>query len=158
MPFWVRSSFARQIVGVDQLSAFGLADRDGSVRIDFQSPDGASRHVRLTPSAPLKAARTWVGYQLYAADSTAMFWLERRDPNDEFFSMLSAFLREVRQQDPRKIVIDLHGNPGGDSSVAVAILRSLGQTLRRGPGSRVFAMVFPTAQSTPPRNAPKAWI
>jgi peptidase S41-like protein len=130
--FWVRSSFARHIVRADQLAAFGLADPDGSVRIDFRAPDGALMHVHLRPSTPIKAARPWVGYEFYPADSTAVFWLERCDPNDEFFSTLSGFVNEVRQQNLRKVVIDLRGNPGGDSSVAVAILRSMGQTLQRG--------------------------
>ena len=130
--FWVRSIFARNIVRIDQLSAFGLADPDGSVRIEFQSPNGASMQVRLKPSTRLKAARNWVGYELYPVASTAMFWLERCDPNDEFFSTLNAFVHEVGRQNLRKVVIDLRGNPGGDSSVAVAVLRSMGQTLRRG--------------------------
>lgn len=131
-PFWVRSSFARHITRADQLSAFGLAAQDGSVRIDFQAPDGARALVHLRPSAAIKSTRNWVGYESYPADSMAVFWLERCDPNDEFFSTLTAFVRAVRQQNPRKIVIDLRGNPGGDSSVAVAILRSMGQTPRRG--------------------------
>ena len=131
-PFWVRSSFARGIVRADQLSAFGLVDKDGSVQIDFQSPDGASRHVQLRPSMPLRSARNWIGYEFLPADSTALFWLQRCDPNDEFFSTLSAFVREVKQQNLQKVVIDLRENPGGDSSVAVAILRSMGLTLRRG--------------------------
>jgi C-terminal processing protease CtpA/Prc len=88
--------------------------------------------IRLKPAMPLKATRNWVGYELYPADSTAMFWLERCDPNDEFFSTLSAFVHEVGRQNLRKVVIDLRGNPGGDSSVAIAILRSMGQTLQRG--------------------------
>jgi hypothetical protein len=130
--FWVRSSFARHIVRADQLSAFGLVDPDGSVRIDFQSLDEASTQVHLKPSTPIKSIRNWVGYELYPADSTALFWLERCDPNDEFFSTLNAFAREVREQNLRKVVIDLRGNPGGDASVAVAVLRSMGQTLQRG--------------------------
>jgi hypothetical protein len=130
--FWVRSNFARSVVRADQLAAFGLADKTGGVGIDFQSPDGASMHVQLLPSAPLRAARNWVGYEFFPADSTAVFWLQRCDPNDEFFRTLDAFAREVKQQNLKKVVIDLRGNPGGDSSVAVAILRSMGLTLQRG--------------------------
>ena len=130
--FWVRSSFARSIVRADQLSAFGLIDEDGSVRMDFESPEGVSMHVRLKPSAPIKPIRHWVGYELYSADSTAVFWLERCDPNDEFFSTLNAFVREVKGQNLRKVVMDLRGNAGGDASVATAFLRSMGQTVRRG--------------------------
>lgn len=152
--FWVRSSFARNIVRTDQLSAFGLVDSDGSVRIDFQSPDGAARHVKLTASTPLNGIRNWVGYEIYPADSTAVFWLERCDPNDEFFSTLSAFVHEVRQQNLRKVVIDLRGNPGGDSSVAVAILRSMGQTLRRG--FSVTVRVSPELLHDMPVFAPSA--
>jgi hypothetical protein len=130
--FWVRSSFARSIVRADQLSAFGLMNKDGSVQIDFQSPDGASIHVQLRPSRPLKPARSWVGYVFFPADSTALFWLQRCDLNDEFFRTLSAFVHEVKQRNLEKVVIDLRGNPGGDSSVAVAMLRSMGLALRRG--------------------------
>lgn len=130
--FWVRSNFARSVIRADQLAAFGLTDNDGSVGIDFQSPDGALMHVRSRPSTPLKAARNWVGYEFFPADSTAVFWLQRCDPNDEFFRTLDAFVHEVKQQNLQKVVIDLRGNSGGDSSVAVAVLRSMGLTLHRG--------------------------
>jgi hypothetical protein len=130
--FWVRSTFARLIVRSDQLSAFGLADPDGSVQIQFVSPGKASMRARLKPTTPIQPVRRWVGYALSPADSTAVFWLERCDLNDEFFNSLDAFVHAVSDQHLHKVVMDLRGNPGGDASVAIAFLRAMGQSPQLG--------------------------
>jgi len=46
--------------------------------------------------------------------------------------VLAAFMREVKQKDLRKVAVDLRGNPGGDSSVALAVLGSLGLHVEQG--------------------------
>jgi hypothetical protein len=130
--YWAHSSFARQIVRADALAAFGIADPDGSVEIVYRTVAGDAARVRLRPSKAAMPTRAWVGYELYDADSTGLLWLQRCDPNDEFFSTLAAFIRAVKEHNLHKVVIDLRGNPGGDSSVALAVLRSLGLSVARG--------------------------
>lgn len=130
--YWVHSSFARQIVRADALAAFGIADPDGSVEIAYRTVTGDAARVRLQPSGPATPTRAWIGYELYVTDSTGLFWLQRCDPNDEFFGTLAAFIRAVKENNLHKVVIDLRGNPGGDSSVALAVLRSLGLAVARG--------------------------
>jgi hypothetical protein len=152
--YWVRSTFARQIVRADMLEAFGLADPDGSVEVVYRTAQGAEARVRLRQSRAAKPTRAWIGYELYAADSTGLLWLERCDPNDEFFNTLAAFIRAVKQQDLRKVVIDLRGNPGGDSSVALAVLRSLGLSAERGFSVQV--RVSPELLHDMPMFAPSA--
>jgi hypothetical protein len=130
--YWVHSTFAREIVRADILRAFGLADPDGSVEVVYRTVQGTEARIRLRQSGATKPKRAWVGYELYPPDSTAVLWLERCELGDEFFSTLAKFIRDVKQQNLRKVVIDLRGNPGGDSGVAVAVLRSLGLSPARG--------------------------
>ena len=47
--------------------------------------------------------------------------------NDELNATLSRFVAQVRQLEIRKVAIDVRGNPGGDSGVALAILRAFGR-------------------------------
>lgn len=130
--YWVHSVFAREIVRADVLRSFGLVADDGSVEIVYQRGQDAPVHLRLRLSKPLKQRRPWVGYKLFKGDSTGLFWLKRCDPNKEFFDTLAQFVAKVKQYGLRKVVIDLRGNPGGNSAVAIAILRSLGLTVKHG--------------------------
>jgi C-terminal processing protease CtpA/Prc len=47
--------------------------------------------------------------------------------NDEFSATLDRFVVEVRRLKLRKVAVDVRGNPGGDSGVALAILRAFGR-------------------------------
>ena len=123
--YWARSTLAGRLGRADTLATAGLATRDGSVDVVYATADGRDAHARLKATAPSAAARPWIGYDVYAADSTGVFRFQRCDPNDEFFATLGAFMREVKQHEIRKVVIDVRGNPGGDSSVALAVLNSL---------------------------------
>jgi hypothetical protein len=57
-----------------------------------------------------------------------LLWIDRCDLNDEFQATLTRFAAEVRQLGIRKVAIDLRDNSGGDSGVALAILRAFGHT------------------------------
>lgn len=130
--YWARSTFARQIARVDMLAALGLAARDGSVEVVYEPPQGSEARVRLKPARPKPETRPWIGYQIFTESSTGVLRLDRCDPTEEFFSVLAAFMREVKQKDLRKVAVDLRGNPGGDSSVALAVLGSLGLHVEQG--------------------------
>jgi len=130
--YWARSSLARQIVRSDVLAALGLTARDGGVDVVYQTAPGTDAHARLRPGAASPPTRPWIGYEIFAADSTGVLRLERCDPTEEFFTTLAAFMREIKHQGVRKVAIDLRGNPGGDASVAIAVLGSLGLQVEQG--------------------------
>jgi hypothetical protein len=130
--YWARSAFARQVVRGDGISALGLADPGGAVAVDYQVAEDAPVHVHLRLTRETRAIRPWVGYEEFKSDSTGLLWLQRCDPNDEFFKTLAEFVRVLNKDGLRKVVIDLRGNPGGDSSVALAVFHSLGLTVGRG--------------------------
>jgi hypothetical protein len=130
--YWARSTFARQMVRADMLVAFRLSDRSGGVEVIYETPQVKAVHIRLKPTKPMAPTRPWVGYEIFAEASTGVFWLERCDPTEEFFNALAAFMQEVKRLDLHKVAIDLRGNPGGDASVALAVLGSLGLTVDQG--------------------------
>ncbi len=127
-PYWVHSTFARLIARADTLAAFGLSG-NGPVEVTYRTEHDTLARASLQAAPLTKSTRPWVGYELFEHDSTGVLWLERCEVNDELFNTLAAFIRAVRQSDLRKVIIDLRGNPGGDSSVAVAVLRSLGLSI-----------------------------
>jgi hypothetical protein len=130
--YWARSTFAHELPRADILRVFRLADRGGGVEVVYETPQGVRSHERLETAKRKPPSRPWVGYEILADASMGVFWLNRCDPNDEFFSALAAFMREVREHNLQKVVIDLRGNPGGDASVALAVLGSLGLKVDRG--------------------------
>ncbi len=174
--YWARSTFAHQIVRADMLAAFGLSDRSGDVEVMYETPHGGAARIRLTPTKPTTPTRPWVGYEIFADASTGVFWLERCDPTEEFFSALAAFMREVKRQGLHKVAIDLRSNPGGDASVALAVLGSLGLNVDQGFSVEVrvskqllhempmfdpsaVAPAFQAAGLTPPAaNAQQYWV
>lgn len=125
--YWAHSEFARLLPRADTLHALDLLSGEDSVDITYQPPKGSPSTQRLSLSATVATSRPWIGYQLWPADSTALLWLDRCDVNDEFNATLNRFVTEVRQQKIRKVAIDLRGNSGGDSGVALAILRAFGK-------------------------------
>lgn len=126
--YWAHSEFARLLPRADTLRALGLLSGDDSVDITYQPNEGSPATQRLRLSTAVAISRPWIGYQLWPADSTALLWLDRCDVNDEFNAALSRFVAQVRQLKIRKVAIDLRGNSGGDSGVALAILRAFGRT------------------------------
>ena len=130
--YWARSTFAREIVRTDMLAALNLTARDGGLDVVYEAPQGGETRVRLKPAKAPPETRPWIGYQIFTDSSTGVLRLDRCDPTDEFFRVLAAFMREVKQNNLHKVAIDLRGNPGGDSSVALAILGSLGLEAAQG--------------------------
>jgi hypothetical protein len=130
--YWARSTFAHEIIRADVLTTLHLTARDGGVEVVYEAPQGGEVRVRLKPAKPSAETRPWIGYQIFTDSSTGVLRLDRCDPTDEFFSVLAAFMREVKQKNLHKVAVDLRGNPGGDSSVALAVLGSLGLQVERG--------------------------
>jgi len=130
--YWAHSTFAHVLGRADTIATLGLAAADGGVEVSYETAAGEQKSAHLKPATSVVAAKPWVSYEIDAATSTGVFRLGRCDPNDEFFTTLGAFMREVRQREIHKVAIDLRGNPGGDSAVALAVLGSLGLQVERG--------------------------
>lgn len=124
--YWARNEFARLLPRADTLRALHLLDRNDSLEVTYQPQGGAPTKQRLRLNRATDTPRSWVGYETWPRTSTGLLWLDRCEVNKEFNTTLERFVAEVRQLKLRKVAIDLRGNPGGDSSVALAILRAFG--------------------------------
>jgi hypothetical protein len=126
--YWARSELARLLPRADAALGYGLTAKDGTVTVTFMRLDGTVGSERIAPATPLTPPSDWISYRLFPDRSTALLRLSRLDDNDEAADKLAAFIAEVIHERIRKVVVDLRGNPGGDASLAVAILRYLGHT------------------------------
>jgi hypothetical protein len=151
--YWAHSEFARLLPRADTLRSLGLLNDDDSVDISYQIRDGSTSTQRLRLSATVATPRPWIGYQTRPQSSTALLWIDRCEVNDEFNATLGRFVAEVRQLKIRKVAIDVRGNPGGDSGIALAILRAFGHA----PPSAfsVDVRVSPELSATQPAFDPK---
>ncbi|HKS55923.1 MAG TPA: amidohydrolase family protein, partial [Steroidobacteraceae bacterium] len=125
--YWAHSEFARLLPRADTLRSLHMLNDDDSVDVTYQPHDGSPSTQRLRLNTPIATSRPWIGYQLWPADSTGLLWLDRCEVTDEFNDTLRRFVEEVRQKKIRKVAIDLRDNTGGDSGVALAILRAFGR-------------------------------
>jgi hypothetical protein len=153
-PYWARSEFARLAVREDWAGSAGLRDNARSVEVAYVAPAGAAHRTTVAYDYPSPSTRAWVGFELYPAHSTGHFWMDRCDPDEEFFSTLDEFVVAVRDAGIRKVAIDLRRNPGGDVGVALAVLRAFGAEVTRGFGVEV--RVSNTLLAAMPMFAPTA--
>jgi len=126
--YWARAEMARQLTRLDGMLAYGLAATDGTVTVSFQGPEGTTKSQRMAPAEPSAPSQEWISYKLFPERSTALLRLSRLEMSEEAAGRLKEFFGGVIQNQIRKVVVDLRGNPGGDASLAIAILRYLGQT------------------------------
>lgn len=123
---WLLSHAAQLLAREDTLRVLGLVDREGKVALSILTPDGRQQRVSvaLQPS-PDSSQRPWFGWRLLPAAGTGVFWFERFEYNAQIAGAFTEFLRQAGAADIRKVAIDIRGNPGGDSSVAVAMLDAM---------------------------------
>ena len=123
---WLRAHAADLLVREDTLAVLGVLDAEGAVEVEFDAPAGRQRHSRL-----LLAARTanpppqQAGYRIHPQARTGHFWFRRFDYDTSLATTFDAFLSEAKAAGVEKVAIDIRGNPGGDSSVAIAMLDAL---------------------------------
>ena len=123
---WLRAHSADLLVREDTLAVLGVLDAEGAVEVEFDAPAGTQRHSRL-----LLAARTanppppQPGYRIHPKERTGHFWFHRFDYDTSLATTFDAFLSEAKAAGVEKVAIDIRGNPGGDSSVAIAMLDAL---------------------------------
>ena len=126
--YWARSELARLLPRADVARGEGLTGADGAITVRFTRPDGSFGVELMRPVEPTARPVAWISFELFPERSTALLRLSRLDDNDEAAAKLAEFLSAVIRGQIRKVVVDLRGNPGGEASLAVAILRYLGHT------------------------------
>jgi len=128
VPQWVRANGVRRLGRADTLATLGVLRPDATVELAVLRPDGkqARARLRLVRPAAQSPAPPWVGYRIFAPQRTGWFWFDRFDYDEELSRQLDAFLEAASKAGVTKVAIDVRGNPGGDSSVAVAMLDAMG--------------------------------
>ena len=137
VPQWVRANGSSRLGRVDTLATLGVLGADDTVSVAVLRPDGKQVRTKLKLVQPTAQANSkpWVGYRIFAAQHTGWFWFDRFEYNEELSSQLDAFLEAAERAGVTKVAIDVRGNPGGDSSVAIAMLDAMGFD-----GYQVFAV------------------
>jgi hypothetical protein len=127
--YWAHSEFARLAPREDLLRALGALARDGTVAVDYLDPDGHPKSARLALGRAAAATTpAWISQQIDAGHSTGVLRLAQLEVEPALNAALRDFFGAIQSQGIRKVAIDLRGNPGGDSSVAIAVLEWLGAT------------------------------
>ncbi|HEX4242954.1 MAG TPA: S41 family peptidase, partial [Steroidobacteraceae bacterium] len=130
--YWARSDFARKIVRADWIGALTLARADGAVPVTYESPEGSMGNAALAPGGSAIPPEPAFAYRVFPEDSTGVMRIGRCDPSEEFFRVLGEFAGRVESLGLHKVAIDLRGNPGGDSSVALAVFSTFARPVPRG--------------------------
>lgn len=111
------------------LRAMDLVDGD-EVEVGIDR-GGEALTIRLPLRAGIEPARVperaFVGYQLEPDDDLGVFYLDDCTYDAQYQATLDEFMQEVADLGLGKIAIDLRNNPGGDATVAFALLAYLGQ-------------------------------
>lgn len=137
VPQWVRANGVRRLGRIDTLATLGLMGRGDVIDVVVRRPDGrqAAAGLRLVQPTAQANARPWVGYRIFPTERTGWFWFDRFEYNQELSARLDAFLDAAERAGVTKVAVDIRGNPGGDSSVAIAMLDAM-----RFDGYQVFAV------------------
>lgn len=122
---WLRFHGARRLEREDLLQLLRLVDRHGRVTLEVVRADGRRGRETVTLTSPPPESRPWFGHRLYAAQGTGVFWFDRFEYDAALASDFERFLDEAERAGVTKVAIDIRGNPGGDSGVAVAMLDAL---------------------------------
>jgi Peptidase family S41 len=123
---WLLFHAAQLLAREDTLRVLGLVDREGKVALRILTPDGKQQRASIAlQSSPDSSQRPWFGWRLHPEAGTGVFWFGRFEYNAQIAGAFAEFLRRAGAADIRKVAIDIRGNPGGDSSVAVAMLDAM---------------------------------
>ncbi|NLY11331.1 MAG: hypothetical protein GX020_06580 [Firmicutes bacterium] len=126
---WARHSFASRLTRGEYLSFLGV-DTEGEISIvlaDTKNSDhitiGFSLHERIEDGADKTEGD--FEYVLDLAAGVGIFSLYHCVYNEEYKEGLLDFFMQVQDNDILSVIVDLRGNPGGDSRVANEFVRYL---------------------------------
>ncbi|HHV44901.1 MAG TPA: hypothetical protein GXX57_09600 [Firmicutes bacterium] len=126
---WARHSFASSLNRGPYLSFLDV-DTQGEIPLvlaDAKNGDQITATFQLHESPVDSTGRTEPDFEYVLDLSTGVgiFSLRRCVYNEEYRTILLAFFTAVRDHDIRNIIVDLRGNPGGNSMVANEFVRYL---------------------------------
>jgi hypothetical protein len=124
---WARYSFASRLNRGEYL-AFAGADTRGEILLLLESPDDGERFtVPFTLGETVAAAENTIesSFEYSVSSGVGIFTLRQCDYDEEYKHGLRAFFTEVQEQNAHSVIIDLRGNPGGNSLVADEFVRYL---------------------------------
>lgn len=142
---WARYSFASRLNRGEYLSFIG-ASSSGEVSLVLENPDNGNRVTAdfiLNENFRIDAAEKPPNFDcsLNKSAGVAVFALRQCVYDDEYKAALHEFFTEVKEQNIHSVIVDLRGNPGGNSLVAYEFIRYLpaesyltgGSEVRQGP-------------------------
>jgi hypothetical protein len=108
----------------DYLRMLEIVNANNSVVIEVSDTNGSLRQAstQLITASSNQTGQSQVSYQVWPQDSLAVLRFDRFDYNEQLAHGMEAFFQDVKEQDIRKVAVDLRNNPGGDSAVAFAFL------------------------------------
>jgi hypothetical protein len=111
---WRAARLLARLQTDDGLALLGAPAR-GSYRVELAGP--GYRFLAVAPDAEpvAREAPPAAGYEV--DDRLAVLTVRRCEPDDQYEDVLESFFGEVAARGLERIVVDLRGNPGGDSRV-----------------------------------------
>ncbi|MBQ3793755.1 MAG: S41 family peptidase [Lachnospiraceae bacterium] len=126
---YARACFDKVLQKESQLRLCGVDTSDG-VTYTFQTEDGPKDyHYTFAPENQSAGQQgeegEWVSYSFDESTSTAVFTLKECNYDDFYEDTLKGFFDQVQEKNIENIIVDLRGNPGGNSYVADSFLMYL---------------------------------
>lgn len=114
---WVEGRLLKRLRTRAELALLG-AEPQGDYVITYRDPDGGSRDLVVREGEPPEQ-ETELPSAEYAVDGAlAVLTIHSCDPDEAYREALAGFFAHVQEKGLKTIVVDLRGNPGGDSRVA----------------------------------------
>lgn len=142
---WAQHAFASRLNRSQYLSFVGI-DLQGDIPLVLQSPkegEPITVSFALQSEAVSEQRQTepFFEYELDLEKGVGIFTLRQCDYNEEYRAGLREFFTEVHENNIHSVIVDLRGNPGGNSRVSNEFIRYLpvenygavSATVRYGP-------------------------
>lgn len=114
-PGWVEGRLVERLRYDDGLEFLGIPTAGSDYRVELVAADPAAAFLVAAPAAPSDRSTPVAEYTV--EDDLAVFTLHRCEPDDSYRAALEEFFGDVAERGVDSIVVDLRGNPGGDSRV-----------------------------------------
>ncbi|HHX74772.1 MAG TPA: hypothetical protein GX699_07700 [Firmicutes bacterium] len=126
---WAHHSFASRLNRSEYLSFVGVNTR-GEVPLVLESPGGGDRitvayELRENVIADTGRAAPGFEYSFHQPAGVGIFTLRKCVYDEQYKAGLQEFFTKVQEQNIRSVIVDVRGNPGGNSLVAREFIRYL---------------------------------